>query len=207
MSLNTHYDDDSDSETLAWTCLCKEGTVKTFKDWQLPIPFKLCSSDLWACLQSCPTADTEQPVASTGVNLQSGHQQSRMAMMSGGGGNDFDQDDYDALEEIRLLRHGSKLERASYNRFEKDGARRSMLNAKKKQFHMWQWAKQRREILAVNREQLETDDESFTGQSTAFNIVSHPALQSASACASTCQSSFACGTESAPEYISAPKQI
>ncbi|KAF9936147.1 hypothetical protein BGZ67_002628 [Mortierella alpina] len=149
----------------------------------------------------------KQAAANTDDNPQSGHQQSRMAMMSGGGDNDFDQDDYDALEEINLLRHRSKLDRASYSLFDKDGARRSTLNAMKKQFHMRQWAKQRSEILAVNRKQTETDDESFRGQSTAFNIVSHPAMQSASACASTCQSSFACGTESAPEYISAPKQI
>ena len=181
--------------------------MKAFKDWQLPIPFKLCNSDLWACLQSCPTSGAEQPAANTYDNLQGQHQQSRLAIMSGGGGDDFDQDDYDALEEINLLRHRSKLDRSSYSRFDENGARRSMLSAKKKQLHMRQWAKQRNEILAVNRKETETDDESFRGQSTAFNVVSHPAMQSASACASSCQSSFACGTESAPEYISALKQI
>ncbi|KAF9950963.1 hypothetical protein BGZ70_001162, partial [Mortierella alpina] len=84
--------------------------------------------------------------------------------MNEGGDNDFDQDDYDALEEISLLRHRSKLDRASYSRFGEDGARRSTLSAMKKQLHMRQWAKQRSESLAVNRIQAENDDDLFRVQ-------------------------------------------
>ncbi|KAG0216757.1 hypothetical protein BGX33_012176 [Mortierella sp. NVP41] len=138
---------DCNTETLEWSSVCTQGTTKAFNHWQYPIPFKLCRIDLLACLQSCPNLD---PMYESSVP----NQQSRLAVVQTPQPqgeddninvvNDMDQDDYDAIQEARLLRQNDPLEESSYSRFEVE-AYREQIAIKKKKLHKQLWAAQQRQ--------------------------------------------------------------
>ncbi|KAF9106122.1 hypothetical protein BGX29_010471 [Mortierella sp. GBA35] len=58
--------------------------------------------------------------------------------------NDMDQDDYDAIQEARLLRQNDPLEESSYSRFEVE-AYREQIAIKEKKIHKQLWAAQQRQ--------------------------------------------------------------
>ncbi|KAG0302392.1 hypothetical protein BGZ98_007575 [Dissophora globulifera] len=230
-----------DVETLEWGCVCGDGTTKIFNDWQFPIPFKLCRMHLLSCLHACPRSDyttnrrgvqavlraeqqyqhqpeqQQQQQQQQQLNWQM--QQSRMSLPDGTEGdlvdNDFDQDDYDAIEEIRMLGLHSRLEEdGSYSPFESEGHRKQILNSKKKQLHKQLWAKQRNEILVEASEsggggqsyrEIDSVDKSENSgraskDSIAFTTMSDPAVPHSATCEAQCQTEYDCGTEYAPTY-------
>ncbi|KAF9344570.1 hypothetical protein BGX26_004221 [Mortierella sp. AD094] len=201
-----------DSETLEWNCVCTSGTSKMFNDWQFPIPFKLCRRSLLTCLKSCPGAgniDMDQEVEGSddGEDAQGEStrqkQQFRMSPpveSEGYLGDDYDEDDYDAIEEIQQPQRHSKLLEDSYSLFEKEGQARIISSEKKRQLHKQLWAKQRREIISEKNWIENNNGDKPRKDITAFTTLSDPAVRRDAACVSRCQVAYSCGTETAPEF-------
>ncbi|KAF8936899.1 hypothetical protein BGZ58_003542 [Dissophora ornata] len=202
----------TDVETLEWTCICSGGTIKMFDNWQFPIPFKLCRMNLLDCLQACPGSakiSNQGPGAqvadSASGDWQSSRQQQQVRLsLPDGVDNDFDQDDFDAIEEIQLLQRHSKIE-GSYSRFEEEGRKKNVLNKKKKQLHKQLWAKQRNEIESESRVEIDViggggDKNDWSQEIIAFTTLSDPTARRDPKCVARCQTDYSCGTESAPVY-------
>jgi len=118
------------------------------------------------------------------------------------GYHDFDQDDWDAIEELQTLRDQSKLETDSYSRFEKEDVKRLNLLKKKKQLHKKVWDRQLNEISKIMAEASEGDDEIIVRKSIiAFATYTDPQALRDPSCVSECQVQFACGTGSAPQFV------
>ncbi|KAI1297026.1 hypothetical protein EDD11_007262 [Mortierella claussenii] len=196
-------------DTLESNCACANGVNKRYKDWEFPIPFKLCRMDLLLCLKKCPVAesnhgDSELPAQQFQLQLteQSINDESEY-------GDDFDQDDYDAIEQIQQLQQTSKLEDDTYSRFEKEGHIQFMINSKSKLLQKKLWAKQRDEIgegagndgdMKARPGQSGTNDDNLLKNSIAPTTITDPTKRHDAECARHCQSEYSCGTDKAPEY-------
>ncbi|GJJ78706.1 hypothetical protein EMPS_11065 [Entomortierella parvispora] len=203
-----------DVETLTWTCSCSKDTTKTIQDWQFPVPFKLCRNYLGMCLQECPNsrkperADKDDHEINVMDEFQPWQQQplqqQRRQQESTGGSeayHDYDQDDWDAIEELRLLQSQSRLETDTYSRFEPEDVKRLNHLKKSKQLHKQTWERQRNEISRIMAEGGEGDND-FVVRKTivAFTTYTVPTDLQDPSCVSECLVQFACGTASAPQF-------
>lgn len=203
----------SDVETLTWSCFCTKDTTKVIENWQFPIPFKLCRNQLSICLQDC-TIDEDQNEINVLDEIQPWQQQplqqQRYQRESGegpGGYHDFDQDDWDAIEELQLLRDHSKLETDSYSRFKEEDVKSLKLFKKKKQLHKKVWDRQRNEISKIMAEESEGDGD-FTVRKNIVEFATYtdPKALRDPSCVNECQAQFSCGTGSAPQFHG-PKMV
>ncbi|KAK3845054.1 MAG: hypothetical protein J3R72DRAFT_49062 [Linnemannia gamsii] len=190
------------SETLEWTCVCNQGTSSTINTWQYPIPYSLCRIQLLQCIKSCPRIVKD----SSG---DSPDQKIRIAVETplSGDEDDMDMDDYNAIQELRVLRQNDRLEESSYSRFQVEGLR-EQLAIKKKQLHKHLWAAEQRQKQRQNR-WSETEDggrsgvgERFSYQNTvvSFTTLTDPTAIREADCVVQCHEVMTCGTETAPEY-------
>ncbi|KAF9129107.1 hypothetical protein BG015_004237, partial [Linnemannia schmuckeri] len=92
---------------------------------------------------------------------------------------DMDQDDYDAIQELRTLRQHDRLEESSYSRFEVE-VLREQIAVKKKQLHKQLWATEQRQLqrqLQRQRQWIEGTGSNgeFSDQDTiSFTTVADP---------------------------------
>ncbi|KAF9434109.1 hypothetical protein BGZ76_008538 [Entomortierella beljakovae] len=182
-------DNTCNTDTLEWSCVCSSSTKRIFGDWQFPIPFKLCTRDLLSCIKACPESNDMDPSHQK--------QQVRMSLTNDDNGFDgYDEDDYDALDEIQQLRRNSALIGNSYSRFGAEGQKRMTLSKKKKQLHRQLWVEQRNEIISETFPGDANSDDKITAFTTFLdtNVYHKPS------CVSSCQSVYSCGTEAAPEF-------
>lgn len=111
---------------------------------------------------------------------------------------DMDQDDYDAIQELRTLRQYDRLEESSYSRFEVEGLR-EQIATKKKQLHKKLWAIQQRQ--QQQRIEVAGNNGAFYNQNTvSFTTVTDPTGRHFAECEAHCHAVLSCGTETAPEY-------
>ncbi|KAF9100795.1 hypothetical protein BGX27_000253 [Mortierella sp. AM989] len=191
----------SDTETLEWSCLCTSGTTNAFNDWQFPIPFKLCRRSLLTCLKSCQSLGESEMNQEPQSDSNRQRQQIRLSPPIENQSNlvnDYDEDDYDAIEEIQRLQRNLKLFEGSYSKFEKEGRARSILSEKRKQLHRQLWAKQRDEIISEKK--LIENNNTPWKDITDFTTLSDPTERRDSTCVSGCLVAYSCGTETAPEF-------
>ncbi|KAF8984790.1 hypothetical protein BGZ46_007027 [Entomortierella lignicola] len=200
-----------DSETLEWSCVCATGTSKVFNDWQFPIPFKLCSRSLLSCLKSCPRIEDfdknqEPGVAHPKVDAQAESNQQRQQSWTPPStespvniDDDYDEDDYDAIEEAQQTPLSLKLTGDSYSRYDKEGIARMITSEKMKHLHRQLWTIQRNEIISEDRRFENNVGDKGSMETTAFIAFSDPVHRDPT-CVSRCQAEYACGTESAPEF-------
>ncbi|KAG0046326.1 hypothetical protein BGZ83_008505 [Gryganskiella cystojenkinii] len=157
------------------------------------------------CLNDCPSSGQSDP--------DDEEEDSNSVEGSNGSGegdfHDYDQDDWDAIEELELLRDHSRLESDSYSRFEQEDLKLLQLNKKKKQLHKHLWDRHQREISRIMIK--ESDEKSSTigsqgdlsairGNSVTFMSYSDPTANRDRSCTNDCGAQFACGTELAPQY-------
>ncbi|KAF9577964.1 hypothetical protein BGW38_006507, partial [Lunasporangiospora selenospora] len=195
-------------ETLEWTCVCADGTDKLVSEWYFPIPFKLCKKELWSCVQQCASVGRFE----TAMDDQSPqqipeHQQKPLllplspsdqrneqegdfgALTYSNHDDDYDQDDWDAIEELHALKLRARLEGTSYSRFEKHYDELLLLSKNGDKQHQLFWK------------------DRLTGADTKSSVVNKdPSIPVGSsvnreaACVERCQSQFECGTENAPKF-------
>jgi hypothetical protein len=156
-----------------------------FKAWQFPIPYKLCTRDLISCIKSCPA-------------VKEGYSGQKKFMTSPTE-NDYecDEDDYQAIQEIQELQSGSALLGDSYPKYGKMGHRKMVLGKKVKLLHKQLWSLQRREIVD---DDSDIDEIEASQDFMAFTTFLDPVTDHDPICSSQCQITYACGTETAPEF-------
>ncbi|KAF8948113.1 hypothetical protein BGZ47_006371 [Haplosporangium gracile] len=203
---NNVQTNDCNTETLEWECVCTAGTTNTIHNWQYPIPFSLCRIQLLECIKGCPRINLDSAVPD---------QQKRFAVQTPLGGDldgenngnndmkqhsdidDVDQNDYNALQELRTLHQHDRLEKPSYSRFEAE-VLREQVAAKKKQLHKHLWATEQRQ--RQRNKGAESNGE-FSRQNTiSFTTVVDPTSRHLAECEAHCHSVLSCGTETAPQY-------
>lgn len=196
----------SNTETLEWNCVCTTGITNTVHNWQYPIPFSTCRIQLLECIKGCPRIALNPAVHD--------QQRSFSAQTSPGGdvegGNnsidDMDQDDYDAIQELRTLRQHDRLEESPYSRFEVEGLRQQIA-AKKKQLHRLLWATEQRQQQR-QRTEVAGNNGIFSRQNTiSFTTMTDPTARLLAECQAHCHSVLSCGTETAPEYHGAQQIV
>lgn len=169
------------------------------------------------CLQECPNTrqseSDEQEKDSKSLEDDHGTLGQQKLQQSREGYHDYDQDDWDAIEELELLKDRSRLETDSYSRFEQEDLKLLSLNKKKKQLHKQLWTRQRNEISRIMAEENGDGGDMVGSQgdlsgnfvvtrnSVAFATYSDPSVHRDKSCVSNCQSQFACGSEFAPQYV------
>ncbi|KAI9239195.1 MAG: hypothetical protein BYD32DRAFT_459971 [Podila humilis] len=184
-------------DSLAWTCTCSSGIVPTVPSYQFPIPFKLCRNELRVCLESCIEAKTSQrslpeqqqkrrfeaeqrPLFIPNANEDTAQVLAQMAE-----DDDFDQDDFDAIDEIHLLRQKSRLESDPYYRSGNDGPDFVSPNKQRRILHKQRWL----DSQTQNPSKIEKG-----------SLAVHNTILQNSDCAAKCDAKLACGSESSPDY-------
>ncbi|KAF9335183.1 hypothetical protein BG006_000710 [Podila minutissima] len=142
--------------------------------YQLPIPFELCRNELWH-----QKPEAEQRISPT-VNQDAPH---ILALIAGD--DDFDQDDFDAIDEVHLLRQKSRLESDPYYLSSNDVQDFVSANKQRQILHKQQWLVAQAQILS------KIENRSLTV---------HNKVLKNSHCATKCEATLACGTESSPDY-------
>ncbi|KAK3837312.1 MAG: hypothetical protein JOS17DRAFT_733828 [Linnemannia elongata] len=189
----------SNTETLEWNCVCIAGTTNTIHNWQYPIPFSLCRIQLLECLKGCPRIALNPAVHDQQKHFSVQTTLSGDAEGENNSNDDMDQDDYNAIQELRTLRQHDRLEESSYSRFEVEGLRQQIA-AKKKQLHKQLWAAKQRQQQR-QRSEVAGNNGMFSRQNTiSFTMVTDPTARHLAECEANCHSVLSCGTETAPEY-------
>jgi hypothetical protein len=98
---------------------------------------------------------------------------------------DFDQDDFDAIDEIHMLRQKSRLESDPYYRSGNDGPHFVSPNKQRIILHRQQWL----DSQAQNPSKIEKG-----------SLAVHNEILQNSDCAAKCEAKLACGSESSPDY-------
>ncbi|KAG0031952.1 hypothetical protein BGZ81_000218 [Podila clonocystis] len=101
------------------------------------------------------------------------------------GDDDFDQDDFDAIDEVHLLRQKSRLESDPYYRSSNDVQDFVSANKQRQILHKQQW------LVAQAQNPSKIENHSLTMRDKALKN---------SDCAAKCEVTLACGTESSPDY-------
>lgn len=101
------------------------------------------------------------------------------------GDDDFDQDDFDAIDEVHLLRQKSRLESDSYYRSSNDAHDFVSANKQRQILHKQQW------LVAQAQNPTKIENRSLTV---------HNKVLKNSDCVVKCEVKMACGTESSPDY-------
>ncbi|KAH7055208.1 hypothetical protein BKA57DRAFT_501730 [Linnemannia elongata] len=192
---NNVQTNDCNTETLEWNCVCTAGISNTIHNWQYPIPFSLCRVQLLECIKGCPKIALN-PAVNDQQRRFSTQASSSIDVEGENNSIDMDKDDYDAIQELRILRQQDRLEESSYSRFGVEGLRQQIA-AKKKQLHKQLWAVEQQQ---QKRQRIEVTG-IFSRQNTiSFTTVTDPTARHPAECEAHCHSVLSCGTETAPEY-------
>ncbi|KAG0038857.1 hypothetical protein BGZ82_010573 [Podila clonocystis] len=172
------------------------------RDWRVDADMReaLCANqqamnELWVCIESCEAkafelepAEQEQqqqkpeveqrPMRTT--NLDTTHILALIAW-----DDDFDQDDFDAIDEVHLLRQKSRLESDPYYRSSNDVQDFVSANKQRQILHKQQW------LVAQAQNPSKIENHSLTV---------HDKVLKHSDCVAKCDVTLACGTESSPDY-------
>ncbi|KAG0291511.1 hypothetical protein BGZ96_005105 [Linnemannia gamsii] len=202
--ISAHF---SNTDTLEWNCVCTAGITNTIQKWQYPIPFSLCRIQLLECIKGCPKVvldpavrDQQRPFAAQARpigDLDGENNDNNMEQHSHM--DDMDQDDYDAIQELRMLRQYDRLEESSYSRFEVEGLR-EQIATKKRKLHKQLWATEQRQ-RQQQRIEVAGKIKTFSRQNiVSFTTVTDPTARHLAECEAHCHAVLSCGTETAPEY-------
>ncbi|KAG0339280.1 hypothetical protein BG004_006882 [Podila humilis] len=160
-----------------------------------PIPFKLCRNDLMVCLEAClENKAPEQQLQQ--LNAKRKHvrrhsktedDESQIALELLVNDDDYDQDDFDAFDEIHRLHQKLRLESDPY--FCKEEDREQVMSANKRQrlLHKEEWFSS------------QWSKHSKIEKQAGLAIYSQD-LQRNSDCTAHCQDKLACGTVTASDY-------
>ncbi|KAF9901687.1 hypothetical protein EC991_005791 [Linnemannia zychae] len=149
--------------------------------------------------KACPKLDRDLTDGSPDQQMRfQTHSNSGEVDNSQAEGDDMDQDDYDAIQELRVLGQYDRLEDSSYSRFQVEGLR-EQLATKKRQLHKQLWAAERRQRQRQHQ-RIEAEIYSSLNSVVSFTTLTDPTSLHAGGCVAHCHEVLACGTETAPEY-------